>query len=94
MVGTVIMCNVNGVLALRDCYMVIFNANVLLQLLPNKKFFIHYKVHENAPEAVSESLKTKVSWGSMPSDPLFCCYIFSMYDCYVVRIVVYCTATC
>ena len=25
-------------LALRDCHMVIFTANVLLQLLPNKKF--------------------------------------------------------
>ena len=51
-------------LALHDCHMVIFTANVLLKLLPN-----HYKVPENAPEAVSHSLKFKIFWGSMPPDP-------------------------
>ena len=31
-------------------------------------------VPENALEAVSESLKTKISWGSMPPDPLVYAY--------------------
>ena len=30
---------------------------------------IHFKVPENAPEAISESPKTKISWGGMPPDP-------------------------
>ena len=40
------------------------------QLLPNYKFSIHYKVPENAPEAVSDSLKSKISGGACPQTPL------------------------
>ena len=36
---------------------------------------IRETIPENAPEAVSENLKTKISWGSMPPDPLVYMYL-------------------
>ena len=60
-------CMIVQDLVLRDCHMVIFTANLLLQLLPNWKFSIHNKVPENAPETVSDSLKS--GGACMPQDP-------------------------
>ena len=47
-----------------------------------KKFSIHYKVPENAPEAVSDSLKFKIFWGSMPPDPPSVHVLMYIGSCY------------